>query len=58
MWSVRFENQLQKHDMGSRGGGVVHPAHILPKIEKKTNVGVKSWFFTRNTPQNNLSAPP
>ena len=36
---------------GSRGGGV-HPL----KLEKNWFFGVKSWFFTRNTPK--IFAPP
>jgi hypothetical protein len=39
---------------GSRGG--VHPTHAPLKLEKIWFFGVKSWFFTRNTPT--IFAPP
>ena len=47
--------------------GVAHPARASLKLEKIWSFGVKSWFFTRNTPTivappsarcNFLSAPP
>jgi hypothetical protein len=34
----------------SGGGGGAHPAHAPLKLEKIWFFGVKSWFFTRNTP--------
>ena len=40
---------------GSRGEGA-HPARAPLKLEKIWFFGVKSWFFTRNTPQ--IFAPP
>ena len=41
---------------GSRRGGA-HPVHALPKIGKiMIFFGVKSWFFTQNTPT--IFAPP
>jgi hypothetical protein len=36
--------------------GGAHPARAPPKIGKIWFFGVKSWFFTRNTPKN--FAPP
>jgi hypothetical protein len=40
---------------GSKGGGGGAPSLKLGKI---WFFGIKSWFFTRNTPNNFLSAPP
>ena len=41
---------------GSRGGGVAPGARPPLKLEKIWFFGVKSWFFTRNTPK--IFAPP
>jgi len=40
-----------------QGEGAAQPARVLPKIGKNMIfLCVKSWFFTRNTP--NIFAPP
>jgi hypothetical protein len=51
-----WELSLYSHMQGRIQGGA-HPARAPPlKLEKIRFFGVKSWFFTRNTP--NISAPP
>ena len=44
--------------MQGRIQGEAHPARVPLKLEKIWFFCVKSWFFTRNTPNIFLSAPP
>jgi hypothetical protein len=52
------QHNVQKKKGESRAGsrGEAHPARASLKLEKIWFFGVKSWFFTRNTPT--IFAPP